>query len=360
MPSSKEAFLSLVRLGIRHAAGSFPDSVAWNEVQALADAQGLSAVVLDGVEVLRNRKFNVVLPPKVELTKWIGEVLQGYEYRYELYQRAIAEMAAFYNAHGFKMMILKGYACGLNWPKPEHRPCGDIDIWLFGKQKEADAVLAKERGNKIDNSHHHHSVFTWGDFSVENHYDFNNVHHHKSSVDIEKLFKELGRDDTHSVDVCGERAYLPSPNLHALFLLRHLVSHFASVRMSLRQVMDWAFFVQKHSQEIDWEWLIEILEEYHMKEFFYCINAISVEDLGFEAELFPLGEINHEIKERILCDTLSPEFTEKQPHNMLLRILFKYRRWKANSWKHHLCYSESMWSSFWSGVWNHLLKPSSI
>lgn len=47
------------------------------------------------------------------------------------------------------MLLLKGLACGVNWPKPEHRPYGDIDVYLFGKQKEADEVLARELGIKL-------------------------------------------------------------------------------------------------------------------------------------------------------------------------------------------------------------------
>ena len=196
---TESALFALVRLGIGNASGPLPESIDWPAVEALANEQGLSAVVLDGIEVLPDKQR----PPKIFLLEWIGETLQGYEYRYELYQRAISEMAAFYNTHGYKMMVLKGYACSVNWHKPEHRPCGDIDIWLFGKQKEADAVLAKEKGVEIDSSQHHHSVFYWGDFMVENHYDFVNTHVHKSSRELEKCFKELGKDDTHSVRVYG-------------------------------------------------------------------------------------------------------------------------------------------------------------
>ena len=74
------------------------------------------------------------LPLQMKL-EWIGEVLQNYEQRYSAYENAIGSLADFYNQHGFKMMVLKGYACSLDWPKPEHRPCGDIDIWQFGQQK---------------------------------------------------------------------------------------------------------------------------------------------------------------------------------------------------------------------------------
>ena len=343
------------------------------------------------------------MPKRVRL-EWIGEVLQGYEYRYELYRRAIAEMAQFYNSHGFKMMVLKGYACSLDWPKPEHRPTGDIDIWQFGEQKAADAALlnlndidnqgspegSKSQKNltqnhiEIDNSHHHHTVFYWRDFMVENHYDFLNVHAHKSSRELEKVFKELGKDDSHFVYVYGEKVYMPSPNLHALFLIRHMVAHFVGAEITLRQVLDWAFFAEKHTKEIDWKWLEEQLMKFHMMDFYNCINAICVGDLGFDVKIFPsvkltsstsdstqdssnrfdspslFPQFDPSLKERILNDILSPEFQGEEPRGFFARIAFKYRRWQANAWKQELCHPESRWETFWSGVWNHLLKPASI
>ena len=361
--SEKEIFLSLVRLGIGHH-GLVNDSWftvhdpisadKWNKIETLAAEQGLSAVVVDGVDRLPLEQR----PPKPVLLQWIGETLQGYEYRYELYCRTIAEMAAFYNEHGFKMMVLKGYACALDWPKPEHRPTGDIDIWQYGQQKEADEALAKEKGVEIDRSHHHHTVFYWRDFMVENHYDFVNVYAHKSSRELEKIFKELGQDDSHFVEVYGEKVYLPSPNLHALFLIRHIVSHFAAANITLRQVLDWAFFVEKHTKEIDWEWLVELLEKYHMKDFYNCINAICVEDLGFAVEIFKTVQFEPVLKEKVLRDILYPPFTADAPRGLIKRIIYKYRRWQGNAWKQRLCYSESRWDALGRGIVNHLLKPS--
>lgn len=358
MPSlaNHDTFINLVRLGIGHSELFRSQNVEWKSIEALAERQGLSAVIVDGVERMPER----MRPPKELLLQWIGETLQDYEYRYELYRKAIAKLAAFYNSHGFKMMILKGYACGLNWPKSEHRPYGDIDIWLFGRQKEADAVLAKEKGIEIDNSHHHHTVFEWRDFAVENHYDLINVYHHKSNVELEKIFKELGKDDTHTADVQGEKVYLPSPNLHALFLIKHTMTDFAAFFMTLRQLLDWAFFVEKHTEEIDWKWLMKVMEKYHMKEFFNTINAICVDDLGFDACIFPNVQYNPFLKEKILSDILYPKFEREGPHWLVPRLVYRCRRWKGNAWKHEMCYNESMWSAFWSGVWARILKPASI
>lgn len=356
----KSVFSSLVRLGIGQSAIVESDNINWNKIKVLADEQGLSAVVLDGIEELRKLNSRVCLPDKKFLTQWIGEVLLGYEYRYKLYHRAIAEMAGFYNNHGLKMMVLKGFSCSLTWPSPEHRHVGDIDIWLFGDYKKADALLISEKGIEVDNSHHHHTVFYWRDFMVENHYDFINVHHHKSNVELEKVFKRLGSDDTHYVEAYGEKVYTPSPNLHALFLIKHAMSDFTSVSVALRQVLDWAFHVRKFAEEIDWDWLMGILKGYHMMDFFNIMNAICVEDLGFTPAIFPNIERNPYLKEKVLSDILVPKYTLTEPDGFFPRIMYKYKRWRGNSWKHKMCYNESMWSAFWNGVKNHLLKPSSI
>lgn len=359
------SFLNLVRIGIGNSTRLVNSPADWNDIKVLAARQGLSAVILDALNTeSANLTNNMPVQMKLE---WIGEVLQNCEKRYELYKQAIAELAGWYNSHGFKMMVLKGYACSLDWPKPEHRPCGDIDIWLFGKQKEADQCLINssrirelENTITIDNSHHHHTVFEWKGFAVENHYDFVNVHHSKSNKSIEKVFKQLGSDDKHLVEVNGEKVFVPSPNLHALFLLRHSLIEFAASSITLRQVMDWAFFVEKHTKEIKWEWLLHVLDEYHMRDFYNCLNAICIEDLGFDSTIFPQVQFNPYQKTRVLNEILNPRIPNEKPKMLLNRVVWKINRWQANEWKHNLCYKEGMWSAFWRGVWNHMLKPKSV
>lgn len=354
-----ETFLQLVRIGIGHTESTdLTKKVDWTQMKALAEKQGLTAVVLDGLDKCHIETTDTLSQPM--RLEWIGEVLQNYEQRSAAYEKAIGNLAGWYNRHGFNMMLLKGYGLSLNWPNPKHRPCGDIDIWLFDRYKDADSCIASDKGLKIDNSHHHHTVFEWEGFTVENHYDFLNVHHHKSNVEMERILKNLGQDDSNNVEVCGEKMYLPSANLHALFLLRHTMSNFASTGIQLRQLLDWAFFVEKHGEEIDWDWLDRQLEHFGMKRLYDVFNAICVGDLGFDVNLFPQAQFVPSLKERVLNDILNPEFSEKESGGFFSRAALKYRRWKANAWKHELCFSDSLWSAFWSGVWNHLLKPSSI
>lgn len=348
-------FLSLLRLGTNHSVSSYLADVDWEALKNLAEEQGLSAVVLDGVEKLPEQQR----PPKVFLLGWIGEMLQGYEHRYDLYCKTISELSGFYSSHGYKMMILKGYACSLDWPKPEHRPCGDIDIWLFCKQREADELVEKEKGVMIDYGKYVHTVFNWGDIVVENHYEFFDTKRYRSLAKLEHVLEELA-NDSNSVEIHGAKVYVPSANLHSLFLIIHALNHFVSIGISLRQVLDWAFFVEKHTKDIDWEWLNKLVEEYHMKDFIGCLNAICIEELGFDATIFNGVQFNPMLKDRVLREILYPEYGNNLPKCLIPRLMFKLKRWRGSAWKHELCYDESRWASFRNGIWRHLMKPQTI
>ena len=195
---------------------------------------------------------------------------------------------------------------------------------------------------------------------VENHFDFINVHQNRTNASIEKVLKELAKDDSSSVEVCGEKVFLPSTNLQALFLLKHTMLHFVLGEFLLRQLLDWAFFVEKHQKEVDWNWLLKVMKEYGMMPAFNIFNAICVEDFGFEASLFHLGQFSPTLKDKVLDDIMNPKYESSDPDGLIVRLLYKYKRWRGSGWKYDLCYNESRWSSFWSGVWSHMIKPASI
>lgn len=364
--TSSEVLLLLLRAAIHgEIPASLPDAVPWKEVSELATRQGVGAIAADGLQKILDahpgwgRELD---EPENEEIKydWFGQTFYAEE-SYAKYTRAISSLAKFYNEHGFKMMILKGYACSLNYPVPNHRPCGDIDIWQFGRQKEADAALAREKGVKIDNSHHHHTVFFWKGEMVENHYDFVNQYSHRTHRRMEAIFKRLAEDDSFAVKVEGQMVYLPSPNLHAFFLVRHASKHFSDDAILLRHILDWALFVHVNGAQIDWPWLQTTVKEFGMNEIFHCFNSICVEDLGFSSDLFPSDTLPTPImKSRVLAEIISPEFTNEMRSNFFSRYYFKLRRWKKNAWKRKLSYPESNWSAFIGLVRVHLTKPSSI
>ena len=355
----KDTFLSLVRLGIGHKPISLPKNIDWKRIYKISQKHGVAAITLDGAEKMFADGINPECPdmhPDFKLY-WISVVYDAYERAYLKYTESLGRLAKFYNSRGFKLMILKGYGLSLDYPTPNHRPCGDIDTWSFGDYKAVDAAIEEEFDIQIDSSHHHHTVYKWGEFSVENHYDFVNVHYGHNNDKLELIYKELAKDDSHYTEIDGNRIYLPSPNLNALFLLRHAMLHFASTKINIRQLLDWAFFMKRYGSQVDWNWLLGVLKDFNMIKFFDYINAICVCDLGFDSADYPYISNELEFKERILNDIIFPEFRKPEPKGKIALIFFKLRRRHSNAWKREICYGDEGAKAFIVSVMSHLIKP---
>lgn len=268
-------------------------------------------------------------------------------------------LASWYWQHGISMMVLKGYGLSLNYPIPNHRPCGDIDIYLFGDQEKADKLLQEELGIKVDKSHHHHTVFSFQGETIENHYDFLNVHVRKSNVAIEKKLKEIAHTVILSPAESADKAeiILPSVEFNAIYLLRHCAAHFASTEMTVRQVLDWAFFMKKHHKEINWDKYLPYIKQEGMYRFYNLMGLFCMSRLGFDASIFH-GVYSDNLDERFAQEILSPEFNDRENGKLLWSLWVKPRRWWHNRWKNRLCYPDGALSEFTYGLWAKLLKPS--
>lgn len=340
------------------APGSKPD---WEQVGHIASSQGVGAIAWDGL--CRAADLGLIaqesMPSKATKLKWIYSIEQLTK-RYQRQRSVICKLAQSLGSKQIRVMVLKGYGLSLTYPRPEHRACGDVDIWLFDEQRRGDELLKSEFNIAIDTDKHHHTVFYLDGVMVENHYDFVNTHSRRSNKHIERILKELAHDAIE-IEVDGSKIYIPNANCHALFLLRHAAAHFAAAEIALRHIIDWAMFVKRYHGDIDWAWLNEISKRFNMHRFLWALNSLAVELCGIEREWTHTQERNTEIEQRILNDIFSPEFVAMRPERGTLRIvLYKLRRWWANRWKRELVYNESNLSSFITQSWSHILKPKSI
>lgn len=361
----QKPFLQLVRLGIGHSVSSPLTKVDLAAMKELAAKQGLSAVVLDGLNDVRSKRSEVrcsSLQEKILLAEWIGEVHQFYEQRYELYLQAISDLAKFYNSHGFKMMILKGYGLSLDYPIPKHRPTGDIDIYLFGEKERADKLVREHLGIRVDEEYHKHSHFTFHGVTVENHGKFIDDITHKSNVKFENLLEELLREEQHCLKESPiDNCLLPSPTWNALFLLRHAGEHFASCEITLRHIIDLGTFFKAHHDEINWERVLNVYEDEGMKSFYDSIATICVRELGFEPQYFCGYNHNEKLADKVIEDIFATK--ESLPKSMFgidtfwKRVRYgidKSQRWWQNRWKYKLVYKENLWDSFWGLAINRI------
>ena len=348
--------LYFIRCALGFETTRISNDVAWPELYKLSQEQGVTGIVLDGINRCFDKGVNLDIDFQTKM-EWIGLVTQM-EQQYKLHEKHLRELAAFYQEYGIRMMVLKGYGLSKNYLVPSHRPCGDMDIYLFGEQEKADEALNawfKVQGSKfkIDRSHHNHTVFQFQGETVENHYDFLNVHVRPSNKRIEAKLKELANVDVNLDD----NIYIPSVEFNAIYLLRHCAAHFASTEMTVRQALDWGLFMEKHHKEIKWDEYLPYLKKEGMYKFYNLMGLFCMRNLGFDASIF-LGLYDDELFERFSNEIMEPEFKDKENGNLLWSLWVKPRRWWHNRWKNRLCYPDSPWEEFAYGLWAKVLKPS--
>lgn len=287
---NKDIFMKLLRLGICHTdTTEITDNVDWEGIKALAEMQGLSAVVLDGINKLKteNGKLTIGLSQKL-LLQWIGEVMQG-EAVYRRQQKTAAEMAALFHRHDICTYVLKGTVVAECYPKPEHRVSVDVDCMLVHADIEGIADNAEidvwERGNRlieekgfmVKRDFYKNSTFLLPGLTVENHRYFTPFRGNKRLAALEKWLQSQLRDDSSefrdSSKCLGSRIgdtclYRPPVLVTALFLIEHAYSHFLHEGLTWRLVLDWMLFSKKHHDEIDWIVLNAKIDEFGFRKFY--------------------------------------------------------------------------------------------
>lgn len=360
MFATNTLLLDLLRVVLgKSGTMSIPEHIDWDELFHSSCQQGVALLVYDGIQ-----QTDISMDDTTRY-KWVG--LTGYhEARYARYTTSIARLADFYRSQGLAMMVLKGYGLSLNYPISAHRPMGDLDIYLTSLDgrpahknlyKMGDKALTETFGIKVDDSHHHHSVFQFENITVENHYDFINVYSRRSNRVAEHYLKEWVRETPIVHELYSVPLLLPPDTFNALFLLRHSAGHFAAINMPLRHILDWMLFVERHGDTIDWKRLMPVLEQLNLKTFCSIINTIGVRYLGFDASLFPLMSDDDALVQRVLEEILNPGFSESETGTLSSALWVKPRRWWHNRWKNRLCYPDSLTSTFFHSLHAKILKP---
>lgn len=378
--SNEKLLLNLIKIALgKSTKCALPDAFDWNALFDLSIKQCVPSVVLDGLNkslasgpCQDNKGIG-----KRDKLKWLSMVL-NMERLYTKHESVIAELAAFYREAGYQMMLLKGYGLSKYWPIPNHRSTGDIDIYLMylnpeGKDKSqpawkcADKLMTEKFGIQIDNSHNHHSVFTYKGIMVENHFDFVNVHSHNSNRWIENEFKTLAlKGNEEFIFDNGAKLLFPSPLLNCLFIARHNAIHFAAEHLNLRQLLDWALFVEKRHKDIDWNYFWNIAKKMGMEMFILCMAFIAIRQLAFEKDVFHIPneyedfqKCNHGLIDKVFDNILHPT-DEANDSKGIAYVINRYKLWKSNLWKHRIVYSDSVFSTFCAQIKSHLMKPATI
>lgn len=350
MPINKDTlyFFRLIRSGAGLGAAPVSDTAdtavtpgSWERIYRMAADHGLSAVVWDGICRLPAAQQ----PPRETRIRWALSA-EKLEERYRHQQQTASKLAARFSEEGLRMLLLKGLGLSRDYPIPEHRECGDIDIYLYGESDKGDRVL-HEIGAHPYFDVPKHSEYVWNGVLIENHRTILNVRRNRTERELNAvLVRLLEKEGTHGL-APGIQA--PRATFNAIFLIRHAAVHFQKEGIVLRHLCDWACFLTRHWDEIDHALFRTAMEDYRMDRFADLMTTAAVEYLGAEVpgpecEAGMLGRFMEEVL------TLSP-----MPDKPLPRLLRKLSGPYRNRWRLREVLRTPVWRYYYDtvrGQWN--------
>lgn len=350
MANSREVLLKLVRTAMGWETDfSLPDDVNWPEVLQMSYEQGVSAIAIDGYDILcqNNPGQNgglTSLENKGLLLEAIGQS-QVIESTYRQHLGALKEVGKIMGEAGVPFMLMKGFACGQYYPNPCHRACGDIDIYpgdQYDKSNEAFAAA----GIGVDPYYYRHSASFVKGVMVENHRVLCDLRgpkrqtkslEHQLEDDANKSIRE-GKDVVVD-NISIEGAKYPIADFNALFLPWHVSAHLLIERVTVRHLLDWAQFLTHEGKDVDVEKFRDAKKKYTYgySKMANILTNLSVRYLGM-----PVAEIPKEIIE-------DAEGFDNALADKVLNYMFEGELKERDSrlWKERLNNVKCIWQERW-------------
>lgn len=368
MLDSEQILYGLLRDAIGRSLDSIQlEDVDWVSVWQLAKRQGVSMMAGDGVTQWVSRGSVVVeetvsspsamIDESLYLT-WVGQTMSQ-ETKTWKHLALLKEFSKRCHEQGVLVYVLKGLAFALNYPIPQHRGCGDIDVFLLGdpnfdgvkvedqRAYEIGNEVAEAMGAQVDADWYKHSQIHFGEVMMENHAYLVCTREGKLSKSFNQYLIDILKQPGVRRKLPQTETLIPPTQFNALFMMSHSLSHFVEEGINLRHVLDWATFLQKESGYLDWSQFYADCEQYHLKRFVDVMSDIVVNHLGIEVS-HPIinthspytGKVLHSI----LYDDAKVFGTEGSSWNHRLRIvknIFRYR------WKYSEIYEMSPMRYLW-------------
>lgn len=276
---------ALLRAGVR--SGDTPDiggstDDRWRELYTAASSQGVSALVWDGIRRL---------PPGVA-------AVEGASVALGLQRRADRTPVRAAASPG------SGTGCGLRRSGNSYRrierarrqpvvPCSGTSALRRSGLFPLRRLRARQSGGRtgrgeVKRDFYKHSHIVFRGLTVEKPPFCTAV---AGAVRAKRFERHLQRLLAEGPLSCiPETALLvPPPDFNALFLAKHALSHFLTEGISLRHLCDWAVFIDREGDAVDWTAFRKVAAEDRLLRFAEILSDLSVRYLGVARNPLPAG-----------------------------------------------------------------------
>ena len=353
MDKSSSALLGLLRstLGCECCAEnvfSLLDS-DWPHLVDIVFKGGVAALAVDGLQSLYESNLGrelAINKEELEDLKYelFSSVLQAEDDYWTKFNLA-STFASALAEKDVKCRVLKGVSFAQYYSVPEHRECGDCDVYL-GDGWQTGNEVAVAIGGRYEFGTYKHSHLFVGDLMIENHKyltDFNGTRQGKK---IERLMERAIEEGDG--EYIGDSLLLcPNDYFNALFLIRHAHGNFLYGSLTLRMIYDLAALLNCCKNRLDWNRLYSDLDECRLREFAKLMTSLCVEYLG--TEICPGMELcdDEALVEEVMEDTIAGGIHTKGVETFWKKSVRIARRF-ARIWHYRHFATESVPRMIWN------------
>lgn len=327
----------------------------WNKMLKLADKSSVTGLVWDSLQGLE--QVNIPADALLETYAYV----QATEENYARQEKALASLTEKFNQRGLDMVQLKGVGLSMNYPVPQHRHGGDIDIFLIDRnnpgQQDTWSNINKmliDEGYEVEDykrKTNKHSEFKYDGFNIENHNYFANKNTITEAGKVDEyLHKVLNPRLQRLPD--GSKILVPSREFNAVFLPQHAFQHFIFSGINFHHLTDWA----AHLRQNDFQFPEE-LKGTKLEQFTYALTNLANDYLGTNVD----APKNEEYEMKILNKMVNPEIEPiPEDYNRLQTVWFKAKRFYKRSKNTKQYTDKSVFFMFKNAILAKIEKPRTL
>ena len=282
-------FFALLRSGLWNEVperAPFAGGTDWEALHDLAFRQTVAPLVTDGI----NRLPKELLPAEPERLDPFLRDLMATANRNRVLDAFVPKL--FDALAGIPVVLVKGQSLALDYPDPERRQPGDIDLLLLPSSYEAakDILLPKATTVLDEEKEIWHQGMRFRSVEVEIHGSISTLMSRKLDRKLAALLEEQfdGRI-LPGVSIGGSSVPVPEADFNAVYIFVHFLQHYWAGGVGLRQFVDWMTFVSVHKRDIHPVILEVRLKDLGLLRLWKVFTGFAQEYLGCPVEKLPLA-----------------------------------------------------------------------
>ena len=203
----------------------------------------------------------------------------------------VARVVTVLRDNGIESVLLKGQGLAANYPVPELRQCGDIDLYVGTENFDAACALVNEMAGEAEAAKGHGYILHY-EVAVEGIFiEIHRLTYWFRDSELNAIFHSYSEKGMaaggSSLLLGGVKVWLPDDTFNALFVFLHAYRHFVSEGVGMRQLCDFAMLLHAECKTVNRNELSEMLVKLNLMDAWQVFGGIAVDLLGLPQDEMP-------------------------------------------------------------------------